>query len=289
MDLKGVYEKIKNNELPTVELLHEILNTISRIIVEEDNLLRINSPINIVGDLHGQYFDFLKMVDLCGKPSILNKYLFLGDYVDRGFNSVELFLSVIILKILNQNEVFLLRGNHESKSMTTNYTFRDECRQKYDENIYLRFCEIFTFLPVCAIVDDKIFCIHGGITPNFSIAETNNIDRFEELPGFYDVYWSDPDEGVDKFEHSSRGAGFLFGKIATDKFLNENNFSCIVRSHQLVESGFDSKFEGKVLTVWSAPNYVYTYGNAASVLYVEKGKLIPKYFNQAEKQFLNNH
>lgn len=227
------------------------------------------------------------MINLFGEPSIINKYLFLGDYVDRGFNSIELFLSVIILKILNKKEVFLLRGNHESKSMTTNYTFRDECKLKYNENIYLRFCEIFTFLPVCAIIDEKIFCIHGGITPTFSISQINNEDRFEELPCFYDVYWSDPDENIDDFEHSTRGAGFLFGKSVTEKFLAENNFCCIVRSHQLVESGFDKKFNGKVLTVWSAPNYVYTHGNLASVLYIKEGKIIPKYFDKAEKQFLD--
>lgn len=110
MDFKVIYEKLKENELPDLETTHYILNNISNILVEEENLIKINSPINIVGDLHGQYFDFLKMINLFGEPSIINKYLFLGDYVDRGFNSIELFLSVIILKILNKKEVFLLRG-----------------------------------------------------------------------------------------------------------------------------------------------------------------------------------
>ncbi|KAK6090600.1 hypothetical protein P3W45_000323 [Vairimorpha bombi] len=286
MNLVGIFEDLRNGNLPNMDTLNKIIEEASSILVEESNVLYLTSPINVVGDLHGQYYDFLKILDLFGMPCKDNKYLFLGDYVDRGLNSVEIVISVLILKILYKNEIFLLRGNHESKGMGINYTFRDECRVKYNDTSFLRFCEIFTFLPVCAIIDDRVLCIHGGLTPNFNIEVLKLEDRFEELPVFHDIYWSDPDEYVTKYEESSRGAGYLFGEDDTNRFLHENNLQCIVRSHQLVESGFDSKFGGKVLTVWSAPNYVYTHENGASILFIEDDMLIPKYFDKAEPQYV---
>lgn len=288
MDLYNIFQDLRKGILPDYETLIKIIDKSSELLVEEPNVLYVKSPINIVGDLHGQYYDFLNILDKFGMPSLENKYLFLGDYVDRGLNSVEIVISVLILKILYKNEIYLIRGNHESKGMGINYTFKDECVVKYDYVIFLRFCEIFTFLPICGIVNDKVLCIHGGLTPDLKIDTLKVLDRFEELPIFHDIYWSDPDEYVQTYEESSRGAGFLFGEDATEEFLNNNNLQCIVRSHQLVESGFDSKFGGKVLTVWSAPNYVYTHGNGASILYIENDMLIPKYFDKANPQYVED-
>ncbi|WUR04071.1 serine/threonine-protein phosphatase [Vairimorpha necatrix] len=288
MNYQNIFDNLKNGKLPDADELHLILDTVSKILIKESNVLEIDCPLTVVGDLHGQYYDYLKILDLFDLPSDENKYIFLGDYVDRGLNSVELFLSVLLLKIIYKDLVILLRGNHETKGMAINYTFRQECRLKYDETIFLRFCEIFTFLPVCAIVNAKYFCIHGGIIPDLNVESLKKQDRFEELPNFHDVYWSDPDDYTKKYEESPRGAGFLFGESVTRKFLEENNFECIIRSHQLVETGFDSKFGGKVLTVWSAPNYVYSHGNGASVLCIKDDKIIPKYFEKADPQFLED-
>lgn len=288
MDFTDIFSDLQKGHLPNFETLNIILNLATELLIKEPNILTLNSPLNVVGDLHGQYYDFLNILDLFGMPSKENHYLFLGDYVDRGLNSVELLISVLILKILHPDFVYLLRGNHESKCMGINYTFRQECRIKYNEIIFLRFCEIFTFLPVCALVDNDILCIHGGITPYLNLAHLNSEDRFEELPNFHDIYWSDPDNYVKKYEESPRGAGYLFGEEDTIKFLHENNVKCIIRSHQLVESGFDSKFGGKVLTVWSAPNYVYTHGNGASILYIGEGVIVPKYFEKANPQYLED-
>lgn len=106
-------------------------------------------------------------------------YIFMGDFVDRGFHSVETFLLLLALKVRYQDRITLIRGNHESRQITQVYGFYDECLRKYGSVNVWRYCtEIFDFLPLAAIIDDKIFCVHGGLSPSFdTLDEIKTIDR----------------------------------------------------------------------------------------------------------------
>jgi serine/threonine-protein phosphatase 2B catalytic subunit len=148
------------------------------IIKKEPNLMQISEPVVIVGDIHGQYYDLCHMLEKAGDPKIMN-YLFLGDYVDRGIFGTRVLLVLMALKIVYPQKVVLLRGNHESRSMTENFTFRKEVIDQYDEEVYDIIMDVFDAMPLACIVDDKYLAMHGGISPELDkIQDINSIDRF---------------------------------------------------------------------------------------------------------------
>lgn len=253
--------------LPSAHSIISIIKEAKEVFAREKNVLYIEGDTAVVGDIHGQFFDFLNILDLIGDGK---KILFLGDYVDRGYNSVELLTYLAILKILNPNDIFLLRGNHENRSQTIVYGFYEECTQKYDHAIYWMFCELFEHLPLVSIVNKSYFCVHGGISPGLTLDWIESRNRAQEYGDFSCVLWGDPVDDVDEFSVSQRGAGFLYGKKAVDSFLNEVNCQYLVRSHQLVANGFEVKFNGKCITVWSAPNYCYRCKNLASFMVIKE-------------------
>ena len=157
--------------------------------------MKIDEPVVLVGDIHGQYYDVIHMLEKAGSPAEIN-YLFLGDYVDRGIYGTEVMLLLLSLKLNYPTSIVLLRGNHESRSMTENFTFRQEVIDRYDEQTYEIFLEVFNSLPIACVVDGKYLAIHGGISPEITkIEEINKIDRFQEVPldgAFCDLLWADP-------------------------------------------------------------------------------------------------
>lgn len=200
--------------------------------------------------------------------------MFLGDFVDRGFYSVETFLLLLALKVRYPDRIYLIRGNHESRQITQVYGFYDECMRKYGSANVWRYCtEIFDYLSLAALVDEKIFCVHGGLSPEIQqMDEIRAIDRKQEVPhegGMCDLMWSDPDGKhtikcnfitnytIDSmnWKPSPRGAGYLFGEDIVEKWNRENNISLIARAHQLVMEGYKQMFNNQLVTVWSAPNY----------------------------------
>lgn len=283
MNYKEIYENIKNNVLPPIDVVLKVFDSASDILILENNVLDLDGSFKVVGDIHGQYYDFLKMLEIYGEPSSTNKYLFLGDYVDRGFNSIEVFFSVLLLKVMHPNDIYILRGNHESQLLTENYTYKLECRLKYNDIVYYNSCEIFTYLPIAAVLNKTIFCVHGGIAPSIDLDFLRKSNRFEEKPVFNDILWSDPGN-IDYFETSSRGEGYVFGEKAVDCFLDKHGFTTIIRSHQLVYEGLDVLFNGKVITVWSAPNYSDT-KNKAVCLQIEPNGFNPLPLEEANPQY----
>ena len=202
-------------------------------------------------------------------------YLFLGDYVDRGFNSVETFLLFLLLKIKYEDRITFLRGNHESRQITQVYGFYEECTRKFGSINVWRYCtDVFDSLPLAAIIDNKIFCVHGGLSPSLeNIDDLNDINRFQEIPHegvMSDILWSDPDPDVAGYGISVRGAGYLFGANTVDKFVHVNNIDLIARAHQLVQEGYKMMFNNQLVTVWSVPNYCYRCGNSASIMEVDE-------------------
>lgn len=206
---------------------------------KEPNLCKIGEPIVIVGDIHGQYYDLCHMLEKAGPPSDIN-YLFLGDYVDRGIFGVEVLILLMAIKINYPKNVILLRGNHESRNMTENFTFREEAITRYDIETYNLFMEVFDSMPLACIVDGKYFGMHGGISPELSkLDQIDKINRFVEVPLdglFCDLLWSDPlaDEVANNreyVENEERECSYLFGKKPAKKLLDNNNLMTIVRGH----------------------------------------------------------
>lgn len=209
-------------------------------------------------------------------------YLFLGDYVDRGAASCETITLLVLLKLRYPRRFTLLRGNHETRQVTQTYGFQAECIRKYGSTfVWTQFMDLFDYFPIAAKIDDKIFCVHAGLSPSLqNIADIREIDRFKEIPHegpFADLMWSDPDVDIDGFKMSSRGAGYLFGKDVVDRFLHANDCIKVYRAHQLCMEGYHEVFDGKLVTVWSAPNYCYRYENLASIL--ELDERLNCYFN----------
>jgi serine/threonine-protein phosphatase 2B catalytic subunit len=179
------------------------------------------------------------MLHKAGDPGKL-KYLFLGDYVDRGIYSVEVVLLLMSLKLYFPTTVYLLRGNHESRNMTEHFTFREETLTKYDEEVFELFMEFFDSMPLAATIEQKYFVTHGGIGPELKkLEQINKINRFQETPLegiFCDLLWADPAED-DKAasttfqENDERECSYYFGKKSAKKLLDANKLMTIVRAH----------------------------------------------------------
>eukprot|EP01155_Anaeramoeba_flamelloides_P012652 Anaeramoba_flamelloidesa332969_25.p1 GENE.a332969_25~~a332969_25.p1 ORF type:complete len:304 (-),score=42.85 a332969_25:93-1004(-) len=270
MDLDKHLENLRSCEYLPEEDLFEICEKVKEIVIEENNVQAIQSPVTICGDIHGQFYDLMELFRKGGQVGDTN-YVFLGDYIDRGYYSLETFTLLMVLKVKYPNQIFLLRGNHESRQITQAYGFYDECFQKYGSSNAWKYCtEVFDYLTLGAIIDGTVLCLHGGLSPEIrTIEQIRRIDRMEEIPqegGFCDLVWSDP-ENIDGWKQSPRGAGWLFGKNIANSFMQQNRLSLICRAHQLVQEGWKYSFEEeKVVTIWSAPNYFYRSGNVASIL-----------------------
>ncbi|PWN38706.1 putative serine/threonine protein phosphatase 4 catalytic subunit [Ceraceosorus guamensis] len=243
------------------------------ILVEEANVQHVDAPVTICGDIHGQFWDLVELFRV-GGPCPQTQYLFMGDFVDRGFYSVETFLLLLAYKVRYPDRITLIRGNHESRQITQVYGFYDECTRKYGSaNVWRYCCEVFDYLALGAVVDGRVFCVHGGLSPNLkTIDEIRSIDRKQEVPHdglMCDLLWSDPDD-IQGWGISPRGAGFLFGADIATQFAHTNGLDLIARAHQLVLEGYKLMFDNTIVTVWSAPNYCYRCGNIASILKLDQ-------------------
>ncbi|KAI7899932.1 Metallo-dependent phosphatase-like protein [Cokeromyces recurvatus] len=240
--------------------------------MNESNVVHIKAPVTVVGDIHGQYYDLIEIFRIGGYCPDTN-YLFLGDYVDRGLYSIETISLLTCLKLRYPERVQLVRGNHESRTVTQTYGFYSECLRKYGTiQVWQYFTDMFDYLTLSVVIDNSIFCVHGGLSPSIHVLDQIKIiDRFKEIPhegAMADLVWSDPDPDKEEFAISARGAGYTFGSSVVDRFLHLNNMDHILRAHQLCNAGYQVLFNDKLSTVWSAPNYCYRCGNLASILEV---------------------
>lgn len=255
---------------PTKSFLCSLCDYVQYYFSNEPIVLELESPIVTVGDLHGNYLDLIRIIQVCGHPSE-TKYLFLGDTVDRGEFSFETILLIFLMKICYPTNIFLVRGNHEFGCLCSKYGFRDEIFHEYNDEIVFNYIvRAFTYIPIAAIVDNVIICVHGGIGPDIpNINVVREIQR--PLENFTmkiasSVIWSDPSTRVTDFSPSPRGIGYLFGKENLLNFLEASKAVRIVRGHQFVPEGYVSLFDDRLVTVFSSSNYCGSMNNEAAVL-----------------------
>ncbi|EPS40397.1 hypothetical protein H072_5800 [Dactylellina haptotyla CBS 200.50] len=254
--------------------MKRLCELVKECLMEESNIQPVKSPVTVCGDIHGQFYDLMELFKVGGGfPPDIN-YVFLGDFVDRGYFSLETFTLLMCLKAKYPSHITLVRGNHESRQITQVYGFYEECQTKYgNASVWKSCCQVFDFLALAAIIDGKVLCVHGGLSPEIrTLDQIRVVARAQEIPhegAFCDLVWSDP-EDVDTWAVSPRGAGWLFGDKVASEFNHVNNLTLIARAHQLVNEGYKYHFKNAVVTVWSAPNYCYRCGNVASIMQVEE-------------------
>ncbi|KGN58677.1 serine/threonine-protein phosphatase PP1 [Cucumis sativus] len=281
--LEGLIERLmegrKNNgkKIQLIEPeIRELCITAKQVFLSQPNLLQLQAPINICGDIHGQYPDLLRLFEMGGFPPDAN-YLFLGDYVDRGKQSIETITLLFAYKIKFPDNFFLLRGNHECASINRIYGFYDECKRRFNVRLWKIFTDCFNCLPVAAVIDDKILCMHGGLSPEMhSLNQVGDIERPIDVPDqglLCDLLWADPDKDIKGWGENDRGVSFTFGADKVTNFLKKHNLDLICRAHQVVEDGYEFFADRQLVTIFSAPNYCGEFDNAGAFMSVDSSLL----------------
>ena len=281
------------------EDLFKIIKLSTEIFKSEPNVIYITDPVSIVGDIHGQFYDLLKLLSVGDNPDN-TKYLFLGDFVDRGIFAIEVMVLILCLKICHQSTITLIRGNHECRQMTISFNFREECLAKFDQEIYEMFMDMFDCLPISAIINGKFIAFHGGISPELkTIAELNKINRFREPPAsgvLCDLLWSDPVDKADGaleadfVENDQRGCSFYYGFKSLSTFLSKNGLLSLIRGHEVQLEGYKmyywkNKNFPQVITIFSAPNYCDTYNNKGAIIKLDNNSLNIQQFHYSQHPY----
>ncbi|CAI9288643.1 unnamed protein product [Lactuca saligna] len=269
----------------------ELCYAAEQIFLHEPTVLQLKAPIKVFGDLHGQFGDLMRLFDEYGFPSTAGDityidYLFLGDYVDRGQHSLETITLLLALKIQYPENVHLIRGNHEAADINALFGFRLECIERMGENdgiwAWTRFNQVFNHLPLAALIEKKIICMHGGIGRSIHLVEQiEKIERPITMDAgsliLMDLLWSDPTENdsVEGLRPNARGPGLVtFGPDRVTDFCKRNKLQLIIRAHECVMDGFERFAQGQLITLFSATNYCGTANNAGALLVVGRGLVI---------------
>lgn len=242
---------------------------------QDPTLIEIDGPVTVVGDIHGMHEDLIRALGVGGMP-LKGKFLFLGDYVDRGPKSLECITLLYALKIKYPENIYLIRGNHETEHQSEAGGFLSECNLKASKDTWKKFVETFDYLPIAAVVNKKIFCVHGGISPELqSLSQLRSLKRPFKIPEsgmLCDLTWSDPDPATTDFAKSSRGTTYTWGLGAVKKLFKENGLEMIVRGHQMAPLGFNYPFPDDhcVMTIFTSSKDNFMECGKAAVMQVEK-------------------
>ncbi|KAL7715115.1 serine/threonine protein phosphatase 2B catalytic subunit gamma isoform [Entamoeba marina] len=315
IDIKKLHQHLLQQGRFTIQAIQRIIDMAQTIFKQETNIISLKAPVVLFGDIHGQFYDLTSMLSkITVRLNNGTKYLFLGDYVDRGAYGLEVLLLLLSLKINFPNQIYLLRGNHETEYVSTKYSFLHECSVKYNKQLYYSFLPLFQSLPICALITTshkRYFCMHGGLSPNaLTLDSISKIDRFMEPPkrsALEDLLWSDPvddsfltgihdeDERDEyysiEFEiNPERPFGYLYGYGALSEFLETNQLNCIIRAHEVQDGAHFylygiSKVDPLLITLFSAPNYCDIVGNHGGCLIIEDKLLELKKYKNVEHPF----
>ena len=249
-----------------------IVDKAYEIFQKEESLLKITAPLYICGDIHGQYYDLLRVFEILNYPP-QSTFLFLGDYVDRGKQSLECLLLLLCLKIKYPDKIFLLRGNHESEALNKIYGFFDECKRRLSIKCFKKITNLFNMMPISALINENILCMHGGLSKDLqNVDQINKILRPTEIPDeglLCDLLWSDPNDTLtEDFGSNERNVSVTFSKNFVKNFVEKNNLDLICRAHQVVEEGFEFFADMKLVTIFTAPNYMGEFDNNGGILEV---------------------
>lgn len=287
MDQKAIRIRI-----PTADVLF-LIHSAKIVFEDEATLLELTPPLNICGDIHGQFSDLLRLLAL-DLPIPSSRYLFLGDYVDRGPQSLEVICLLLALKLRYPDNIYMLRGNHECREMTELYGFGAECITKQNRSVYNEFCQLFDYIPIAAVISNRIFCVHGGLSPQLeSIQQIRAIQRPTAIPEtglLADLLWSDPEKTVRDWGPSERGVTYVWGLNPAKRFLAKSKFSVLVRAHQCAMQGIEFPFapDRSVITVFSAPAYANEFKNKGAILKVDANLVITTAILNIEKRQVTN-
>lgn len=255
------------------EVVYLVMET-RKLFMSQPMLIEIKAPVKLCGDIHGQYHDLLRLFDLGGYPPESN-YIFLGDYVDRGDQSLETVCLLMAYKLLFPENFFMLRGNHESSSINRIYGFFDECKRRFSVKLWKQFTDTFNCMPVAGLVDSCILCMHGGLSPDLqSLEQISRILRPTDVPDsglICDLLWADPsEEGISGWGENDRGVSWTFGEDVVNDVTTRFGLDLICRAHQVVDEGYQFFAKRRCVTVFSAPNYCGEFNNAGAFLSVDE-------------------
>lgn len=245
--MQQMIETFKNEKPLHRKYAYKIVLDCREVFAKSSTLVDITIPddkkFTVCGDVHGQFYDLLNIFELNGLPSEENPYLFNGDVVDRGSFSVECILVLFGFKLLYPNHLFIARGNHESETMNKIFGFEGEVKNKFSQQMYDLFAEVFEYLPLAHCLNEKVLVMHGGLfnKDNVTLEQIRQIDRVRQPPEeglMCDILWSDPMANVGR-SPSKRGVGVQFGPDVTENFLKVNKLDYIIRSHEVKESGYE--------------------------------------------------
>ena len=271
--------KVKNNTAGKEIYLKEkeikyIIDESLSIIKNENILLELKAPLHICGDIHGQFYDLLNIFKNMGYPGEYN-YLFLGNYVDFGKQSLEVICLLLCFKIKYPEKIYLLRGNHESSAINRINGFFDECKGRYNICLWKSFSDLFNYLPIAALIDEKIFCVHGGLSPELkNLQDIKVISRPTDIPDtglLCDLLNSDPDKDTLEYdENDDRGFSVIFGEKIVQEFIRKNDLNLIIRGNQVVDDGYEFFAQRQLVTIFSAPNFKGEYNNLGGVIIINE-------------------
>lgn len=263
------------------EIIEDLMDASIIALQAQPSLIRIQGPITLIGDIHGNFHDLIRIFGFNKYPPHTN-YLFFGDLVDRGLFSIEVVVFVFALLCKYPENVYIIRGNHEFEAMNSLYGFRGEVlAEGYTEEIWTKINRTFDYLPIAAIVDNKYFCVHGGLSPQLNKVEDINAiskplsDYADTIVS--DLVWSDPDPVVNDYQFSLRGCGYKFGNEQIKTFLENNELEAIIRAHQCVMNGVEKFGKTELYTLFSCSNYCLCTENCSGYIQVDESSKMTSY------------
>jgi len=271
VDLDKHLRSLVKGEILGEEVIKRLCEKLKEAFIQEPNVVPVQAPVTVVGNLHGQFYDLLEMFRVGGTPPDTN-YLFLGDYVNVGYFSVETVTLLVCLKLRFPERITLLRGRHETRRLSKVYGFYNEVIRKYNSpKVWQYFTDLFDYLPIAAVIDKSIFCVHSGISQYVeTIDQIRCVKRCQETPlkGIvYELLNSNPVlEKKEPEKGKDTETQVTFGQEEFKKFMTANDLSHFVRSNQLCIDGHQQLFGAKLSTIWGAPNFMYRCGNVASIM-----------------------